>query len=694
MDKTDKKQSFQNKYFIFFLITAIIPILLFLMVLKQHHLLNERSILLIFGLGVVIALLGFLFFLRLIKQINTLVSDFGKIERGEIETLDEPADISELHEITRISNSFNKILLDLKDHTKELESLVSKLTTLSEITELVSKIPDINEVLRVVLNRTMIAVQAGIGSIMLLDDEKQTLAIVAAAGLDENIVKKTKINLGEGISGRVAQTGDPVLVEDLEQDQRFKRPSNPKYGTSSFICLPLKAKTRILGVLNLSKKSGHRIFGESDLSFLTALLGHVSYALENAKLLKDSKIAAHKLQYLLERQKSQLKQVSQEAVRSTKLFQQAQKMEAVGTLAGGIAHDFNNLLMGIQGNISIISKHIDSNAALFERIKKIERIIASGADLTKQLLGFASRGKYHSKPTNLNDLIKKSIELFGRTRKEINILTHYQNNIWIVDVDRGQIEQTLLNLYVNAWQAMPNGGDLKITTANIRIKKNSIEIASGLTPGKYVKIAITDTGIGMDENTRQRVFEPFFTTKDIVRGTGLGLASAYGIIKNHNGLINVISKKDAGSTFSILLPANEAEVVEEVSTPSVTLKGSETILLVEDEEMIIDICKDILMDLGYRVLCARSGKKALQIYMQNKTKIDIIVLDMVMPKMSGKETYDRLKQINPDIKVLLASGYSLDERAEEIMALGCNGFIQKPFDPAALSKEIRKILDY
>ena len=284
--------------------------------------------------------------------------------------------------------------------------------------------------------------------------------------------------------------------------------------------------------------------------------------------------------------------------------------------------------------------------------------------------------------------------MFGRTRKEINILTRYQENIWTVEVDRGQIEQTLLNLYVNAWQAMPNGGDLKITTENIMTEENSIEVASGLTTGKYTKISITDTGIGMDENTRQRVFEPFFTTKDMVRGTGLGLASAYGIIKNHQGLINVLSKKGTGSIFSIFLPANEAEVIEEISTPSVPLKGNETILLVEDEEMIIDVCSELLKDLGYTVLSARGGEEALRIYAKNKAGIDIIILDMVMPNMSGKDTYDRLKQINPGIKVLLASGYSWDKRAEEIMALGCNGFIQKPFDVTALSKEIRKILDH
>jgi DNA-binding response OmpR family regulator len=349
--------------------------------------------------------------------------------------------------------------------------------------------------------------------------------------------------------------------------------------------------------------------------------------------------------------------------------------------------------MGVQGNISLFYKHIDSSHPLFERIKNIEKYVISGSNLTKQLLGFARGGKYDAKPTNLKELITKTTELFSRTRKEINIATDFQNDVWTVNVDQGQIEQTLINLYVNAWQAMPSGGDLTIKVRNTIVEKDRMETYSGLKPGNYVKISIIDTGIGMDENTRQRVFEPFFTTKEMGRGTGLGLASAYGIITNHRGIIQVFSKKGQGSTFVIYLPVTEAQLVMDETVSEEPLRGTETILLVEDEEMIIDVCDELLKDLGYKVLVARSGQEALNLYKDYQDVIDLIVLDMVMPKMSGKETYAHLKEINPEVKVLLSSGYSRDERANEIMAQGCNGFIQKPFNMNILSKKIREIID-
>ena len=373
-------------------------------------------------------------------------------------------------------------------------------------------------------------------------------------------------------------------------------------------------------------------------------------------------------------------------------FEQAQKMEAVGTLAGGIAHDFNNLLMGIQGNASLILLDKDSGHPDYEKLKNIEQYVQNGADLTKQLLGFAKRGKYEAKPTDLNNLIKKNIGLFGRTKKEISIHPKYQEDIWTVEVDKGQIEQILMNLYVNAWQAMPGGGDLYIETENVTLDESYIK-PYNVIPGNYVKISVTDTGVGMDEKTRQRIFEPFFTSKEMGRGTGLGLASAYGIIKNHGGIINVYSEKGKGASFSIYLPASEKEVVKEKESSEELLKGTETVLLVDDEDMIIDVGKKLLETLGYNVLIARGGREAIEIYNKNKGSVDMVILDMIMPHMSGGETYDHLKQTNPHIKVLLSSGYTINGQASEILDRGCNGFIQKPFNRKALSHKIREILD-
>lgn len=372
-------------------------------------------------------------------------------------------------------------------------------------------------------------------------------------------------------------------------------------------------------------------------------------------------------------------------------LQHAHKMEALGTLAGGIAHDFNNLLMGIQGRASLMLMDAAFSDSHYEDLLGIESIVKTGTELTKQLLGFARKGKYEVRPTDINRLIEKTSRMFGRTNKEIKIHSKYAPDLWTVAADGAQIEQVLLNLYVNAWQAMPGGGDLYLQTENVTFD----EKRSGpypVDPGRYVKISVTDTGMGMDKATQERIFEPFFTTKTMGRGTGLGLASAYGIIRNHGGMINVYSEKGHGATFRIYLPASDKKVVAERATSEPIPKGRETVLLVDDEEMILSIGEKTLKRMGYRVMSARSGKEAVELYRKHKNKIDIVVLDMVMPEIGGGETYDRLKAINPGVKVLLSSGYSVEGMASEILRRGCNGFIQKPFKMRELSRKIREIV--
>jgi len=372
---------------------------------------------------------------------------------------------------------------------------------------------------------------------------------------------------------------------------------------------------------------------------------------------------------------------------------QAQKMEAIGTLAGGIAHDFNNLLMGMQGHTSLMLLDIDSAHPHFDHLAGMEDLVKRGADLTKQLLGFARGGKYEVRPTDLNGLIEKSSEMFGRTKKEIKIHRKFQEDLWAVEVDRAQIEQVLLNLYVNAWQAMPEAGNLYIQTKNVTLDEDYLKPFK-VKPGNYVKVSITDTGIGMDETTQRRIFEPFFTTKEMGRGTGLGLAAAYGIIKNHSGIINVYSEKNKGTTFNIYLPASEKKLtIKKEGLSSEALKGTETVLFVDDEDIIIGVALKMLVAMGYGVLLARSGKEAMEVYKNSKDNIDMVILDMIMPDISGGEVYDRMKEINPDVKVLLSSGYSIDGRATEILERGCDGFIQKPFNINELSKKIREVLE-
>ena len=374
-------------------------------------------------------------------------------------------------------------------------------------------------------------------------------------------------------------------------------------------------------------------------------------------------------------------------------LQHFQKMETIATLAGGIAHDFNNLMMGIQGNISLALLEMEQDHPSVPRVKNIESFVQSSNKLTKQLLGFARVGKYEVKPIDINDLISRTTQMFGRTKKEINIRTKLHKNIWATEVDPGQIEQVLLNLYVNAWQAMPDGGSIAVESDNVELDHNDAKTFSA-KPGKFVKISVADTGVGMDKATRERIFDPFFTTKEIGRGTGLGLASAYGIIKNHGGIIDVHSKAFEGATFTIYLPRSDKEVVKEKGMNETLLKGSETVLLVDDEEMILEVGEQLLLKLGYQVLPAKSGKEAVELYEQYQKNISIVILDMIMPHMGGGETYDKLKDINPGVKTLLSSGYTIDGEASDIINRGCNGFIQKPFKLNHLSQKIREIIDF
>jgi two-component system cell cycle sensor histidine kinase/response regulator CckA len=431
--------------------------------------------------------------------------------------------------------------------------------------------------------------------------------------------------------------------------------------------------------------------------YVTFLLEEEQEKLHAANL-ELEKIAEKRTAQLLETNKD-LRREIEERQRSEKekeelesLLLHAQKMDALGTLAGGIAHDFNNLLMGIQGNTSIVLSNMKPDDPNYKRIETAEKYIKKSAEFTKQILGFARGGKYEVKKTDLNELIQKNSLLFGRTKKEMPIYTNYQEDLWTVKVDQGQIEQVLLNLYLNATQAMPNGGNLYIRTENITLNKKYMEPYE-LEPGDYVKTSVTDTGIGMDKTTLQKVFDPFFTTKKLDRGTGLGLASAYGIIKNHNGFFEVSSEKNKGTTFNFYIPASEKKVMQKKTKPQEIQKGNETILLVDDEDMVIDATSEMLETLGYSVNVARSGEEAIVFCRKNNDIIDLVILDIVMPVMNGSEAYSILKKINPQIKVLLSSGYSVNESVTKMLDNGCQGFIQKPFNLIQLSQKVREVLD-
>ncbi len=373
-------------------------------------------------------------------------------------------------------------------------------------------------------------------------------------------------------------------------------------------------------------------------------------------------------------------------------LQYIERMEAIGTLAGGIAHDFNNLMMGMLGNISLILYDVGSDSPHYEKLKNIEKLIQSGSKLTSQLLGYARKGKYEVRAVNLNQLVEESSETFGRTRKEIVIHRELTEDLSSVMGDEAQIQQILMNLFINAADAMPGGGDLFLKTSNVThedIGDKSYKPKSG----DYILLIVRDTGTGMGQKVMDRIFEPFFTTKELGRGSGLGLASVYGIIKGHGGYIDVESKEGQGTIFSIYLPASEKSIRKTSKIPQRILEGNENILLVDDEALVINVGVQLLEKLGYTVLEAHGGREAVKIFTEANHSIDMVILDIVMPDMGGSEVYDRIKVIDPNVKVLLSSGYSIDGEATEILKRGCEGFIQKPFSMEDLSKKIRDVLN-
>ena len=372
---------------------------------------------------------------------------------------------------------------------------------------------------------------------------------------------------------------------------------------------------------------------------------------------------------------------------------QAQKMEAIGTLAGGIAHDFNNLLMGMQANISLLRLEPGSDRTYHEKLQRIEDQIQSGASLTRQLLGYARKNQTVFGPTDLHQLIEDSLNVVGRTNKNIRIDLHLDASPAIINADQGQMEVVLLNLFVNAADAMPNSGELIVSTRRA-LNDAFSEQWSDLNRGPYIEIEVTDTGVGMDENTRKRIFEPFFTTKEIGRGTGLGLASVYGVVKNHQGHIKVRSRLGKGTTFTMILPAAESTLTEpkRVGPPTFVGANGKRVLVVDDEAAILEYIGELVESLGFQATLADSGLDAVRIYEAHAENIDLVILDMIMPEMDGYEVFKALQAIDPNLRVIIASGSELDERSKKIVVEGPHFFLKKPFTLDEMASAFATIL--
>ncbi len=377
-------------------------------------------------------------------------------------------------------------------------------------------------------------------------------------------------------------------------------------------------------------------------------------------------------------------------------FRQAQKMEAIGRLAGGVAHDFNNLLTVIIGYSQLLLSHLDDRDPLRQDLEQINRAGERASSLTRQLLVFSRKQVLQPRVLNLNSIVIDLEKMLGRLiSKDIELITMLEPTLGRVKVDAGQIEQVIVNLAVNARDAMLQGGKLIIETSNVDLDEEHMHRHFNLQPGSYVMLAVSDTGIGMDQETQSCIFEPFFTTKEQDKGTGLGLSTVYGIVAQSSGHIYVYSEPGQGAAFKIYLPKVEEaiEPVEQSKVPVETLHGSETILLVEDQDMVRNLAYHILVEHGYTVLEAHNSGEALLICKQCQGPIHLMVTDVVMPRMNGPELFERLLPLYPKLRALYMSGYT--DRAVFHLGVLEQGvvFLEKPFTPNTLTRKVRQALD-
>ena len=465
-------------------------------------------------------------------------------------------------------------------------------------------------------------------------------------------------------AGYTLARNEPTIVTDMMAESRFSGAQKLRdHSIWSGITVVIPGPTYAYGVLAAHDKRA-REFSQDDVYFLQAI--------------------AHVIGTAVERN------------RTEKAFRQAQRLEAVGRLASGVSHDFNNMLTAITGYGEMVKASLEKGDERIADVDEILKAAGRAAGLTRQLLAFSRQQVLQPRMVLLNDIVTGIEKMLSRLIHEnVELTTSLSSELGWVKTDPGQIEQVILNLCVNARDAMPEGGTLSIETANVELDRAQTSELSMEAPGSYVMLAVTDTGIGMDADTKSRIFEPFFTTKPVEQGTGLGLATVYGIVKQSGGEIWVYSELGRGTTFKVFLPRlAEIEDAEHVELPKKTATGgTETILLAEDEDSIRSVAQRILERAGYTVLTAKNGRDAGAAAEVYEGPIHLLITDMVMPIMNGKQLAERLRSTRPDMRVLFLSGYTDTVVARQGLMHNHAHFLQKPFSAETLARKIREILD-
>ena len=619
------------------------------------------------GLTHVILLVG-------LRPVRALAESAARLGSGDLTARMPETRLSEMAPTVR---AFNSMAASLEQALHEARTREGRLETLVEISGELSRMQELDSLLGRIAGACGRLVSTDWVGFRLVDGDE----LVVAGTLDGTRMQvKPRIKIGESLAGRVASTGRALMLRnpadhpdlDLEHAASMRR-----LGYHGLLTVPAKIGDRVVGVLSFltTREEG---FSAEDMAIATAFASHAAIALENSRLLLESRRAYDEL------------------AETQGQLEQAQKMDAVGRLAGGVAHDFNNLLTVILGRTDILLHPLKPEDPMRRGIELIQRTAGRAADLTRQLLAFSRKQVLEPVVLDLGAVTTDMKDMLGRLiGEDIALLTTPTPGLGRVKADRGQIEQVIMNLAVNARDAMPQGGRLIVETANIDLDDEYVRRHVGARPGPHVMLAVSDTGTGIPHEIQSQIFEPFFTTKEQGKGTGLGLATVYGIVKQSGGYIEVDSEPGRGTTFRVYLPRLDAEPapVDRSARPAAAAGGTETILLVEDEEGVRELARDILRASGYTVLEARNGPEALLLCERHQGQLDMLLTDVVMPRMSGRELAERLAPLRPDLSVLYMSGYTDDAVIRHGVLGAGTAFLQKPFTPAALVLRVRETLD-
>jgi len=702
---TDKRIP-RYKLFTFIGLILVLPFLAVSYIFYENKIFLDLPHVVILALTFLLVLCSILIFRQIFDRFFMLATLIKRAVSEDNQRIDIKRDTYELHEITV---SFNNLMKKFEKTTDNLRFRVSELFAIKELTEIASKSLDIDYLLNVILEKAMVVTRAQIGSVYIVESEKDPFRIVASRGLESGPEKGSGLDIFESLAQYVISHRKPLLVKDIETDPRTRRKNDPKYGPPSFLSMPIFARKDLIGVLNLSHKETERIFDSNDEHIISILTGEIGFALENAQLhsrveenlksLENRTIELTNANNRLQQEIADRKKAEEEKAKLQVKLQQAEKMEAIGALAGGVAHDLNNLLSGTVSYPDLLLMDLPEDSPLRRPLLTIRNTGYKAAAIVEDLLTLGRRGVDTSEVVNLNSIISEFLkspeyEKLKSFHPDVELETRLDMDLFNISGSPVHLSTTVMNLVSNAAEAMPDGGKLSISTDNRYIDR-PISGYDHVEEGDYVILLVSDTGAGMSSEDMKRIFEPFYTKKVMGRsGTGLGMAVVWGTVKDHKGYIDIQSAEEKGTAFTICFPVTREKSAKEKSMMSAEdyMGKGESILIVDDVKEQREIASGILKKLGYSVSSVSSGEEAID-HVKNNS-VDLLVLDMIMdPGIDGLETYKRILEFHPGQKAITVSGFSETENVKEVQRLSASVYIKKPYSLEKIGAAIRAELD-